>query len=167
MHLHTYNLIFTYHITDSMDMSLSKFWELVMYREAWRAAVHGVANSQTRLSDWTELNWAVMVSALHISLWHLAVWVHQPNFQIPVLESPCFSLPEVFLCHKSVHFAYAQQSRNAGNYTSQKQSLRDGFWELVDTYPTPSPLAWIKSKIHCQPCLPESQAELSPGCLQW
>ena len=42
-------------ITDSMDMSLSGFWELVIDREAWRAAIHGVTKSRTQLSDLTEL----------------------------------------------------------------------------------------------------------------
>ena len=43
-------------ITDSMDMSLSKLWDLVMDREAWRAAIHGITNNWRKLSNWTELN---------------------------------------------------------------------------------------------------------------
>jgi len=47
-------------ITDSMDMNLSELREIVMDREAWRAAIHGVAKSRIQLSDWTELNWTVI-----------------------------------------------------------------------------------------------------------
>ena len=48
-------------ITDSVDMNLSKRWELMMGREAWHVAVHGVTKSRTQLSDWTELNWRWIV----------------------------------------------------------------------------------------------------------
>ena len=53
-------------IIDSVDMSLSRLRELVMDREAWRAAVHVVTNSRTRLSDWTELNWITLESSSYL-----------------------------------------------------------------------------------------------------
>jgi len=61
-------------ITDSMDLSLTELRELVMDREAWRAAIHGVSKRRTQLSDWTELNWFFKFSkdCLYFSLLSLS-----------------------------------------------------------------------------------------------
>ena len=64
-------------ITNSMDVSLSELQELQMDREAWRDAIHGVAKSRTRLSDWTELNWSFLLTKIHIviAMVYPVVWM--------------------------------------------------------------------------------------------
>ena len=60
-------------VTDSTDMGFGELHELVMDRETWCAAVHGVAKSQTQLSDWTELNWRGTTMWLNCELWKLKI----------------------------------------------------------------------------------------------
>ena len=69
-------------ITDSMDMSLSELREMVMNREAWRSAIHGVARSWTRLSDWTELTWEEGVC---INYLEFSIWKHFFSFIYPII----------------------------------------------------------------------------------
>ena len=70
-------------ITYSMDMGLGERWELVMYREAWRAVIHGVAKSRTPLSNWTELSWYTFPPLTHLLPMYWEELALQTIFHIP------------------------------------------------------------------------------------
>ena len=81
-------------IMNSMDMSLSKLWELVMDREAWRAVIHGVTKSRTRRSDWTELNWSAGLSYMAFIM--LRYVLSMPAFWRVFIIHGCWILSKVY-----------------------------------------------------------------------
>ena len=105
-------------ITDSMDVNLSELREMVMDMEAWRAAIHGVAKSQTRLSDFTELNpstWTELTDSLLKMIKQQMLWNSPSNV---ILEKDATSHPGLalvlsnFPCLRTVRYGEAHMVRN-------------------------------------------------------
>ena len=102
-------------ITDSIGMNLSKLREFVMDREAWRAAIHGVAKSRTRLSNWTELN--IQLYIYHILI-HVSVNGHLGCFRVlAIVNSAAVNVGMHVSSHSSVlvFFAYIPRKAIARN----------------------------------------------------
>ena len=97
-------------ITDSMGASLSELWELVMDREAWRAAIYRVTNSQTRLSNWTELR-SCFQDCTQVFIWLYGVVINCPRMNVPrVMKWPHGQAANIKFCNSAIFLAPSQVS---------------------------------------------------------
>ena len=151
-------------ITDSMDMSLSKLRELVMDREAWRAAVHGVTRSQTRLSDWTELDWNLVTKTKSVH------WLHLPPLEVDWPQRFVFGCKSIYRITLSIFTVYLSPFSSV-QFTCSVMS--DSLWPHGLQHarvpcPSPTPRIYSNSCSMSQWCHPTISSSVVPfsSCLQ-
>ena len=131
-------------ITNSMDMSFSSPRELVMDREAWRVVIHGVAKSQTRLSDWTELNWR----DLFRSCWNTLCMCLRNTYEFAqlawILRFWTLTTMDPSI-HPSVHLATYKNVPNVCFYGSLRMSPVESKATLVEVCWRSQSSAWVAS----------------------
>ena len=133
-------------ITDSMNVSLSELRELVMDREAWRATIHGIAKSRTRLSVWTELNWTEHVCTCVCVCVCTYAFTHT---HIVVLISTIFLIEE----QKKYNFTIFT-TRYLVSKTYNKHSQTSNFW------PNNASFALATQSVICRAVAPTSPGSL-------